>query len=296
MGSDDAIAAPLLHWLKDNEGQYTFEGIVTQPDKPVGRGQQIEANPIAAWGKANGVRVQKPEKPGPEEVAWFKEVDLVLVLAYGHLLKTDLLEAPRLPMLNFHGSILPKYRGASPIHGALLAGETITGITLMRMVKKMDAGPMLDTETVAIGARETLPSLKAKLAQACVPLLARNLDNIFANQLTWKEQDEASATYTRKIQKSDGQLDFTRPAVELERAFRAYQPWPGSFFEHKGVLLKVWDCFASSQESGAAPGTLSVGNDAVAIQTARGTLHITEIQKPGGKRLPVREFSRGFAW
>ena len=200
MGSD-AIALPLLNLLADEAcDTVTLVAVYTQPDRAVGRGQQVQPNAIKVWAQGRGLPVHQPEKLGPEELERLKSFtpDVALIMAYGHILRQDFISAPRLGTLNLHTSLLPKYRGASPIQTAIANGERETGVTLMRIVPALDAGPIADVERVDIALLDTASEVEAKLAGACIPLCARALPKLAAGTLGFVEQNAAEATFCRK--------------------------------------------------------------------------------------------------
>jgi methionyl-tRNA formyltransferase len=299
MGSD-AIARPALDWLA-GEGSKVGQvvGVFTQPDRPVGRGQQIRPNDIKVWAQAHDLPVFQPEKVGETErrqIAGLKP-DLMLVMAYGHILKQDVIDTPRLGTLNLHTSILPKYRGASPIQTATAGGDRETGVTLMRMVRQLDAGPVADAERVAIAPHDTAAEVEAKLALACVPLLARCLPRIAAGTQPFTAQDEAQVTFCRKLEKGDGVLDFTQPAAALAARINGLMPWPGCVVAINGqpVKLGLADVGSLLDYQPAGPGKV-VGADAegLLVGTGQGILRLRKLQRAGGKMLPAPEFLRGW--
>src|SRR5688572_23836150 len=210
LGSDN-IALPLLEWLAgDGAALVKIVAVFTQPDRPTGRGQKITSNAIKTWALAHGLPVFQPEKlteATRTELAALR-ADVGLVMAYGHILRDDFIATPRLGMLNLHTSILPKYRGASPIQTAIANGERETGVTLMRIVLRLDAGPVADIERVTIETLDTALEVQARLAAACVPLLQRTLGQLAEGALGFTAQDDAEASYCRKLEKADGALDF----------------------------------------------------------------------------------------
>ncbi|KAF0094057.1 MAG: methionyl-tRNA formyltransferase [Puniceicoccaceae bacterium 5H] len=295
-GSDE-ISLPLLQALVTQQAEAAeLVAVFTQPDRRTGRGMKLQANAIKQWAQGQGIPVLQPDKPGEAEAAWLREqrIDLALVMAYGHILRQKHLEAPRLGMVNFHASLLPKLRGASPIHTALASGETETGVTLMRVIRQMDAGPALDQERVAISDVDTTATLWDKQAAACVPLLARNLSTLLAGEARFAVQDEAQATYCRIIFKTDAHLDFTHPAAELERRVRAFQPWPGTNFVHEGHEVKVGAVRLLDTVSTGEPGQVVEAGERLVVQCAPGQLELRRLQRPGGKMLPAADFLRGF--
>ncbi len=295
MGSD-AIAVPTLHFLSEQEG-IELAGVYTQPDRPSGRGKRLRPNPIKEWVVANGLKVREPEKPGEAESIWLREqkVSLVIVMAYGHLLKQSLLEAVEGRFYNLHASLLPVYRGASPVETALAEGEKTTGVSLMRIVSKMDAGPVVDREEVSIAESDDGPSLREKLAVACVPLLNRNLKDLLADRAKEQPQDDNVASYCRLLRKEDGRLDFSMPARRLVRRVAAFRAWPGCFFEVGEVRVKVGSAGATMESVEAPPGEiLGECDGALALATGEGVLALRHLQRPGGKMLAAPEFLRGF--
>lgn len=294
MGSD-AIALPALDWLAGSGGGQVV-AVFTQPDRAAGRGQKIQANAIKLWAQARGLPVLQPARVGAAEqqqLAAFAP-DLTLVMAYGHILKQDMIDTPRLGTLNLHTSILPKYRGASPIQTATACGDRETGVTLMKLVLQLDAGPVAGVERVAIALRDTAGEVEAKLAQACVPLLARCLPAIAAGTQDFTPQDAAAATFCRRLDKADASLDFSAPAPALAARINGLNPWPGSAVEINGQPVKLGLATAVTGAAGPAPGTV-LGADAEGLLVAagQGTLRLLKLQRPGGRMLPAAEFLRG---
>ena len=245
--------------------------------------------------------LRQPERLGPEEGAWLaaQQADLVLVMAYGQILRDEFIATPRLGSLNLHASVLPGFRGASPIQTAVACGESETGVTLMRIVRKLDAGPVADFERVPVAPLDTALEVEAKLAQACVPLLGRALPRLRENSLAFAPQDESGATYCRRLAKDDGQLDFTLPAAALAARINGLFPWPGCAAEINGVVVRLGlaDAAAEIGDLGntAPPGAI-VGTDAEGLLVAAraGCLRLRRLQRPGGKLLAAAEFLRGF--
>lgn len=295
LGSD-AISLPLLNWLVGPEGARfaTLTSVYTQPDRPVGRGQKVQANAIKQWAEAQGLPVRQPDKITPEvRAAYAAEApDLCLVMAYGHILRDDFIAIPPYGTLNFHASILPGLRGASPIQTAVATGATRAGISLMRIVRALDAGPVADVETVPVGPLNTALDVEARLAEACVPLLARALPKIVSGELTFVEQDAARATFCRKLTKDDAALDFGRSAGELAARINGLYPWPCAQTEWDGQALKIG--LADALPGTGAPGEV-LGADAAGllIGTGNGVLRARRLQRPGGRMLEATEFLRG---
>ena len=292
----DAIALPALEYLHWAEG-VELAGVISQPDRPAGRGRHLHTNPVAAWALAKGIELLQPDKPGAEEADWLRahQAELALVMAYGHILRPNVLEAVPRGMWNLHASPLPAYRGASPVESAIIAGEKETGVTLMRMVNKMDAGPIAGMETIPILAADTGPVLRARLAQACVPLLQRHLRDLGTGAMKTTEQIENLASYTRKLTKHDAQVDFAATAAELERRVRAFSSWPGVAIEHGGQAIKIGTATVLDEATFAPPGGVVRANAAgVDVATGQGVLRLLMLQRPGGRMMDVSEFLRGY--
>jgi methionyl-tRNA formyltransferase len=295
MGSD-AIALPALNWLAQNaQGTADIVGVFTQPDRPAGRGQKVQSNDIKLWAQAKNIPVLQPQKFGPadqEQLAAFKP-DLTLVMAYGHILRQDVIDTPRLGTFNFHTSILPAYRGASPIQTAVACGESVTGVTLMRMVLKLDAGPVADVERVRVAVLDRAHEVEAKLAEACVPLLARCLPKIADGRQTFTEQNEDAATFCRRLEKGDGVLDFKTSARSLAGRINGLMPWPGCAVEINGQWVKLGSadsCQGTAEEPGVVTGSDAEG---LLVGTGEGILRLRQLQRPGGRMLGAAEFLRG---
>lgn len=298
----DAICLPGLDFLKgEASGQCVLRAVISQPDRPQGRGRRLQPNPVAAWAAANEVKLLQPEKPTSELIDWIREADIRVgfVMAYGHFLQKPLRTAPQHGLLNFHGSLLPKYRGASPVETALAQGETETGVALMRIAKEMDAGDVADVEKVSIGETVTAPELRSQIGEAVVPLLRRNLSAILAGNLNFQPQDASRATYCRKLSKIDGAIDFTLPAIEIYNRLRAFTPWPGGYFDHKGKRIKVGsasvlsDTRVSDEPDG--PGVVVKVESTVCVATGSGFICFHELQLPGARMLPTADFLRGYS-
>ena len=302
LGSDP-IALPLLDWLAgEGSAVARLTAVFTQPDRPVGRGQKITANGIKTWALAHGLPVYQPEKITEEVRAQLAvlSADVSLVMAYGHILKQDFIDTPRLGTLNLHASLLPKYRGASPIQTAIANGERETGVSLMRIVRQLDAGPVADVERVPIGPRDTALEIECKLSAACVSLLMRTLPRLAAGELSFVDQDHTAATFCRRLVKDDGRLDFAAPATVLAARINGLFPWPACSVEIAGQPVKIGLAdvptgsevchLLSDKPAGAVLGTDTEG---LLVATGSGVLRCLCLQKPGGKMLPAPEFLRG---
>ena len=298
LGSD-AIALPLLDWIAgEGRGALEIAAVFTQPDRPAGRGQRVRPNAIKAWATERGIPVHQPEKLSESErgILANAAADLALVMAYGHILSEAFIATPRLGSLNFHASVLPRYRGASPIQTAVACGETATGVSLMRVVRRLDAGPVADVERVPIGPLDTAGDIETKLAQACVPLLARTLPLLAQGVLSFLSQDDAQATYCRRLEKKDGLLNFGASAAALAARINGLFPWPGCTTEMDGQTIRLGLADALPQSSAAEPGTV-VGRDpeGLLVAAGEGTLRLRRLQRAGGRMLPTAEFLSGFS-
>ncbi|WOO40976.1 methionyl-tRNA formyltransferase [Rubellicoccus peritrichatus] len=298
MGSD-AIALPLLDWLHKHAVEFDAElvSVFSQPDRPKGRGRKLQPNPISAWALEKGVDLHRPEKPDADTIEYFKsnDIQLALVMAYGHLLRRALLATPPRGFVNFHASLLPKYRGASPVESAVASGEHETGVSLMEIIPAMDAGPVCDVERVSINASDTGHSTRGKLATACVPLIARNLEALLNGSASFVEQTESDATYCRKLSKTDGLLDFSVPAETLAARINGLDPWPGCFCDHRETRIKLREASFVKTKALADVGTvIGFEEGKVCIATGDGVLRIACLQRPGGRMLPAIDFLRGY--
>ena len=303
LGSD-TIALPLLDWLVGEGSAYAqVVAVFTQPDRAVGRGQKVTPNGIKTWALARGLPVFQPEKITEEVRAQLTALgaDASLVMAYGHILKQDFIDTPRLGTLNLHASLLPHYRGASPIQTAIASGERETGVSLMRIVRQLDAGPVADVERVVIAAHDTALEIEQKLARACVPLLARTLPRLADNTLSFVEQNHGAASFCRRLVKEDGRVDFAAPASVLAARINGLFPWPACSVELGGQTVKIGladvaELIEDGSQSSAVPAGTVVAADAdgLRLATGYGMLRCLRLQKPGGKMLPAGEFLRGF--
>ncbi|WP_341677195.1 methionyl-tRNA formyltransferase [Niveibacterium sp. SC-1] len=270
--------------------------ILTQPDRPGGRGMQLQPSPVKQVALHHGLRVEQPEKLRTEEQqAALREVapDVLVVAAYGLILPQAVLDLPRFGCVNIHASLLPRWRGAAPIHRAIEAGDAETGITLMQMDAGLDTGAMLVRETLPITAEETCGGLHDKLAALGARMIVDLLPRIALVEVAPAPQPEEGVTYAHKISKAEAALDFRRTAVELERRIRAFDPFPGCSASLREVSIKIRR--AHLAEGQGEPGqVLSATDDGIVVACDEGALRFAELQKPGGKRLPAAEFLRGF--
>ena len=269
--------------------------VLTQPDRPSGRGMALTASPVKQLAQKHGIPVHQPEKLKTDEARQplvDAAVDVLVVAAYGLLLPQAVLDTPRLGCINIHASLLPRWRGAAPIHRAIQAGDGETGITIMQMDAGLDTGPMLLEARVAITAEDTTATLHDKLATLGGELIVDALAQLAAGNLSATPQPEAGATYAAKIGKTEAAIDWNHDAAELGRAVRAFNPFPGAASPLEGTLVKIWGARPAAGEG--EPGTvLAADGDGILVACGRGALLLTNLQKPGGKRLPAADFLRG---
>lgn len=296
MGSD-SLAIPSLDFLWGRREDLTIRAVYTQPDRPRGRGKKTRPSRVKIWAMERGIAVHQPPSFTPGAISRLRELnpDLILVMAYGHILPQPVLDVPPLGIYNLHLSLLPKLRGASPVESAIVSGERETGITLMRLVLQLDAGPIIDREVVPIQEEDTGGSLVGKLSGASPVLLERNLKALSTGSCQESPQSEGDATYCRMMVKKDGQLDFAKPAAQLARRIMGLNPWPGCFARLGDTVLKIG---RASHREGKTPGNfgqvLALSAEGLEVATGDGVLILKSLQKPGGRLLPVDAFARGF--
>jgi methionyl-tRNA formyltransferase len=269
--------------------------VLTQPDRPAGRGMKLHASEVKQCALAHGLPVAQPASlKSVDEQAALREAapDLLVVVAYGLLLPQSVLDIPRLGCINIHGSLLPRWRGAAPIQRAVEAGDRRTGITLMQMDAGLDTGPMLAEHAIDIHADDSASSLHDRLASVGAQCLIDTLPDLLAGRIAARPQPDDGACYAAKISKAEAAIDFRRPAATLDCAIRAFDPFPGALMTVDGDVIKLWR--ASAIDRPGEPGLISrVGDDGITIGCGTGSLCVTELQKSGGRRLPVAEFLRG---
>ena len=286
------FAVPTLEALAT---AYSVVGVVTQPDRPAGRGRTLASPPVKQAALRLGLPVlQPPRLRAPEATGALAEMhpDLIVVAAYGQILRAEVLELPPHGCINVHASLLPRWRGASPVPAAIRAGDLETGVTIMRMDAGMDTGPVLAQQAMPLAPSDTGGSLSARLARLGASLLLETLPTYLAGTLDPVPQDEGQATYAPLLRKEDGRLDFSCPAVELERQVRAYDPWPGSFLEWDGRRLAVLRA-SLSDAPGTDIGAVTRRGLFPAIGTARGLLVLDLVQPAGRKPVAGDAFLRG---
>lgn len=294
MGTPD-FAVPVLDAIIKAGHEVGY--VITQPDKAKNRGKKVQFTPVKELAVANDIPVLQPEriKQSPETMELLKEYapDIAVVVAYGQIIQKELLDLPKYGCVNVHASLLPKLRGASPIHHAILQGEEETGVTIMQMAEGLDTGDMLTKVSLPVNGMNC-EALHDKLAELGANLLVDTLPMIEAAEITPEPQDDALSTYAGLISKKDGEIDFTKSPEEIERQIRAFDPWPGAFCTYKGETMKLWKAECTEKASEAEPGTIvSVSDEGIEICCGGRILRATEIQMPGKKRVEVRAFLRG---
>jgi methionyl-tRNA formyltransferase len=273
--------------------------VVTQPDRPAGRGRHLTASPVKVLAEEQGLPVFQPERlRGPEVLEHLRaaDADLFVIAAYGQLLRQAVLDIPRRGCLNVHPSLLPRHRGPSPIPAAILAGDEETGVTIMLTDRGMDTGPILTQERIPLGREETTASLAPRLAALGADLLVRTIPAWVGGAITPRAQDEAVATGSRTFSRADGALDWSRPALDLERQVRALNPWPRAYTFDRGKRLLLLNARAIEGESpvSAAPGTVLNGTAGeLLVATGAGILRLDEVQPEGRRTVAGGAFLRG---
>ena len=295
-----AVALRALH-----EAGFEIPLVLTQPDRPAGRGMQLQASPVKQYAVAHGIPVAQPVSlrlngkypdvaKDAHELLQSTPHDVMVVAAYGLILPRSVLDIPKHGCINIHASLLPRWRGAAPIHRAIEAGDAESGVTIMQMEEGLDTGPMLLMERIPIAEDDTTGSLHDKLAELGGRMIVDAMRKLEKDDLPATPQPEEGAIYAPKIAKEEAALDFTQPAVTLSRKIRAFNPFPGASGDFDGTPIKMWR--AELVEGGGKPGEVLTANaqDGVIVACGEGALRITELQKPGGKRLPAAEFLKGF--
>lgn len=267
--------------------------VLTQPDRPAGRGKKLTASPVKRYAGERGIPVQQPATLRDEAAqAEFAALapDVLIVAAYGLILPQAVLDVPRYGCLNVHASILPRWRGAAPIQAAILAGDAKTGISLMAMTAGLDTGPVFHIEELDIGPTETAGELHDRLATLGGEALVAHLDAILCGDLEAVAQDDTQATYAPKIDKQDARIDWSQPADEVARRIRAYNPFPGAFCFSGETRIKIWSAAATGGKG--VPGTvLQCDHDGVVVACGDGALRVEEAQLPGKRRAAAHEFA-----
>jgi len=285
--------------LKHLLAQKDFEivGVITQPDRPRGRGGEISFSPVKEAALAANVTVHQPEKiraPEVQELLQGLAPDCIVIIAYGQIIPAKLLPIPKLGWINLHASLLPKYRGAAPINWAIVNGETRTGLTTMRIDAGMDTGDMLLQHEIGIGPKETAPELAARMAEIGAPLMAETLLGLAAGTIAPKQQNQAEASYAPILKKEDGRIDWKRPAMEIYNRLRGFQPWPGAYSSFRGQSCNFRGELAPGEVSDAAPGTiLAKKNELLVVCGDATVLRLLTVKVEGRKEVSATEFANG---
>ncbi len=304
------FAVPALQALLDGSAPgkllpkgYEIATVITRPDKPVGRGQEIVYSPVKQAALAHGIPVWQPgslKRPENSEALEAYAADLYVVAAFGQILPQTVLDQPRFGTLNIHASLLPRYRGVSPISEAILQDDGETGVTIMLLDAGVDTGPLLLKRSIPIDENDTTGNLTPKLAALGATALIDVLPRWIAGEITPEPQDELQSTHTHMLRKEDGKISWERPAAVIARMVRAYTPWPGAYTHWRGKLLKIVSAHALSLEpdTSVAPGTVSTREEGdhlvLAIVTGAGFLLVHQLQLEGKKAMSADEFLRGY--
>ncbi len=293
------FACPTLEWLIDSQRAPVL--VLTQPDRPAGRGRRVSAGPVKRMAQTAGIEVaQPPSLRDPALVTRLRTLqpDLLITAAYGLLVPEPVLALPVHGCWNLHGSLLPRWRGASPINQAILHGDAETGVSLMHMQSGLDTGPVYLQHKISIGAAETAGQLHDRLAALAATTLASGLERLESGCLEEPiEQDDTLATHAPRIAKSDARLIWSQSAERLARMVRAYNPWPVAFGDLEGQPIRVFEAWAEPETAtGRPPGSVLPGSaEAVRVACGQGVLEITELQTPGRRRLSAREWLNAHA-
>ncbi|MBW2124264.1 MAG: methionyl-tRNA formyltransferase [Deltaproteobacteria bacterium] len=293
-----AFSVPALQALI--EADYPVVAVVTQPDRPKGRGRKLAPPPVKELAFRYDLEVLQPEKASSEpfcELIRQKSPDLLVVVAFGQILKKSLLDIPTWGALNIHASLLPKYRGAAPIQWAILNRESRTGLTAMKMDEGLDTGPIICQEEVPIEPNESAGHLHDRLSLLAGPFLMKTLRRMAQGEVSLQRQDDSSASYAPKIDKGMSRIDWNAPAADIAAKIRAFDPWPGAYSHIKERQTKIFSAMALEQHDLAqAPGTVtSMDTNGLIVQAKEGSVKIGEMQLPGKRKLPVHELVKGFA-
>jgi methionyl-tRNA formyltransferase len=294
------FAVPSLTCLRKEPDLQVIE-VVTQPDRPRGRGRQVHHSAVKDAALAAAIPLYQPEKINSDEAyEHFRhlEPDAVVIIAYGQIIPPRLIAIPRLGWINLHASLLPKYRGAAPINWAIINGEDVTGVTTMRIDRGLDTGPMLLKHVVEIGKDETAPELAARLAVAGAPLMAKTLQQLRENQITPVPQDPSRATLAPPLKKEDGRIDWSLSSLQTYNRIRGLQPWPGTFTTFRGKTCQIWARPSGGLAQGSGrplpPGTIEALPSTVLVHSGEGAALLLEfVQMEGRKRVSAREFVNG---
>jgi methionyl-tRNA formyltransferase len=303
MGSPEFAVPTMLALL---ESPHDVVAVVTQPDRPAGRGHGSTPPPAKAFALARGLPVFQPVNvSSPPSVERLRALapDVIVVAAYGQILRERVLELPRRGCLNVHASLLPRHRGASPVVAAILAGDEVTGVTIMEMVRALDAGPVVAQAEEPISPHDNAGALEERLSRKGARLLVQVLEDWAAHRIQPRPQDDAQATYAPMVGRADALIDWSRPAIQIWREVRAFNPWPVAYTTCRGEDLRVWEAWPLAGDGGSEPGKVlgeqplpaesGISGNAPVVQTGSGRLALLSVQRPGGRALAGSEFARG---
>lgn len=294
MGTPD-FSVPALEELAK---VHQVAAVVTQQDRPKGRGHKMQYTPVKEKALELNIPVYQPEKvKNPEFVDILREInpDVIVVIAFGQILSKEILDLPKYGCINVHASLLPKYRGAAPIQWAVIDGEEETGVTTMYMAEGLDTGDIIDTTIIKLDEKETGGSLFDKLAIEGGKLIVETLSKLENGTATRTPQDDEKSSYAGKITKELGQIDFTEPAVTIERLIRGLNPWPSAYTTLDGKTMKVWDATVEEGNVTEQPGEIvEIAKHYIKVATGENYLKINEIQLAGKKRMPMDAFLNGY--
>ena len=302
-GTPQFAVPTLQHLLAQSD--FKILGVITQPDRPRGRGHEVSFSPVKQVALEAALPLLQPEKirsSEAEESLRKFSLDFIVIIAYGQIIPARLLSIPKFGWINLHASLLPKYRGAAPINWAIANGDSVTGLTTMRIDPGMDTGEILLQKEIAIGPAETAPELSARMADASAPLMAETLRGLVAGTITPRPQDHSQAILAPLLKKQDGRIDWARPAFEIFNRMRAFLPWPGAYASFRGQNCHLWGEPVSNKlvepspprSKAASPGTLLVQGDAVTVACGRATLlRLLHVKVEGRKQVSAAEFARG---
>ena len=295
MGTPDFAVETLEAIIKEG---HEVAGVVTQPDKPKGRGKNMQFTPVKEIAVARGIPVYQPVRvKEPEFIEELKKMnpEVIVVVAFGQILPKEILDMPKYGCVNVHASLLPKYRGAAPIQWAVIDGEKESGVTTMLMGEGLDTGDMLKKTVVPLEKDETGGSLHDKLAAKGAKLLIETLKELQTGTATRTKQDDSLSNYAKMLDKHLGQIDFTKPAEEIERLIRGLNPWPSAFTGIDGKTLKIWSATVINREAEGKFGeVVEVNQDSILVKTGNGLLQLDEVQLEGKKRMETDAFLRGY--
>jgi len=289
-----ALAVPTLEAVA---AVHEVVAVVTQPDRPSGRGRRLVESPVKVWAQEQDVAVLQPERvrdaDAIEAVAAIRP-DVAVVVAFGQILPAAILDIPRLGCVNLHASLLPRHRGASPIQASILAGDADSGVTTMLMDEGLDTGPILQQRSLELTADETAGTLGAKLGALGAELMVETLSRLAAGTLEPTAQDSTAATMTRLISKQDGEVDWQQDATVIERQVRAMQPWPVAYTRCGDERFKLWSIEPAEERTALPPGTVIASGDQLVVACGESqAVRVLEMQRAGGRRMPIAELLRG---